>query len=158
MQCDLYFTYIILFLLCLSSLSLSLSLSISACAQAAVSFSFGRPKAPFFACKTGSKLIRTLFCSLLWFFVAIITVVLEVICYLGHVKKCNVNNTTQNAQKLAILISEVQKFSGEGALFKLLFKLFVCVFNFVLPLVVNKDVQKSLLPLLWSTVHELQNT
>ena len=84
--------------------------------------------------------------------------VLEVICYLGHVKKCNVNNTTQNAQKLAILISEVQKFSGEGALFKLLFKLFVCVFNFVLPLVVNKDVQKSLLPLLWSTVHELQNT
>ena len=92
------------------------------------------------------------------FFVAIITVVLEVICYLGHVKKCNVNNTTQNAQKLAILISEVQKFSGEGALFKLLFKLFVCVFNFVLPLVVNKDVQKSLLPLLWSTVHELQNT
>jgi len=35
-----------------------------------------------------SNLIRTLFCSLLWFFVAI--VVLEVICYLGHVKKCNV--------------------------------------------------------------------
>ena len=35
------------------------------------------------------NLIRTLFCSLPWFFVAI--VVLEVICYLGHVKKCNVN-------------------------------------------------------------------
>ena len=35
-----------------------------------------------------SNLIRTLFRSLLWFFVAI--VVLEVICYLGHVKKCNV--------------------------------------------------------------------
>ena len=34
-----------------------------------------------------SNLIRTLFCSLLWFSVAI--VVLEVI-YLGHVKKCNV--------------------------------------------------------------------
>ena len=35
-----------------------------------------------------SNRIRTLFCSLLWFSVAI--VVLEVICYLGHVKKCNV--------------------------------------------------------------------
>ena len=33
-----------------------------------------------------SNLIRTLFCSLLWFSIAI--VVLEVICYLGHVKKC----------------------------------------------------------------------
>jgi len=38
-----------------------------------------------------SNLIRTLFCSLLWFFVAI--VVLEIICYLGHVKKCNVMST-----------------------------------------------------------------
>ena len=35
-----------------------------------------------------SNLIWTLFCSLLWFSVAI--VVLEVNCYLGHVKKCNV--------------------------------------------------------------------
>ena len=31
------------------------------------------------------NLIWTLFCSLLWFFVAIM--VLEVNCYLGHVKK-----------------------------------------------------------------------
>jgi len=34
------------------------------------------------------NLTRTLFCSLLWFFVAI--VVFEVNCYLGHVKICNV--------------------------------------------------------------------
>ena len=54
---------------------------------------------------------RTLFCSLLWFFVAI--VVLEVNCYLGHVKKCNVMYimTLTPASQLAEDADDLKTFS-----------------------------------------------
>ena len=54
--------------------------------------------------------IRTLFSSLLWFFVAV--VVLEVNCYLGHVKKCNVMNAGSNWRD-GLLLHSAQSTSAQ---------------------------------------------